>query len=1167
MKKYAGLFALTLFIFVISSYQLPLTGKLLPPEACADDCGYIDSSENNDRICISSLRYACNVDSVYGTIRNACDKFDALCLQNSYFSTWSECDAFGDTEKSGSNGITDTKGEKHTINGHELICMPVNNYYESWVQCGGSLQGDGILKQQGETITDGTTIYYCCNDKWQAAPCAAELRCGSACSILESGALKSIGIYDKLDICLEIRDYYSEKHCCMNKDCPAEQDCGSDGKCKPVNRLGCESQGINYVCMARNECKADLDAVVVYGYCQKSGESCCFMSPSVQQELDSILITPSAATIQAGQEHQFAAQAYDTNGNTIYGLAYSWSAPSEIGTIDNGLLTANAIGSGAITASATLNGVTKEATASIIVEANLCTPGLLKTGAECLVCNADGTGYVQDNSKCTTEMCQSDGRCKTAVTSQIKIAAIKMSVPGPYGEIESSDVTNLINKINKVLADHPDVDLIITPEYSLYDTKKPVELKQTSSEYGVLSSNIIVDGINRVINIAKANNVNVVLGTFREKTTTGGFLGFFGTDVFYNSQLIISGEGKIIGIKRKTTGSDWSDCSGKTCDPAARNAAYRVALDTTKFFALKAHSGEEFTILPTICAERNNIDMIERARNYNVDFVVASEREGDASFEIIAQQIQNDEPVDSSWDWAIREVYIDEYLSRNVVKDVGYLVVSDSARPQGGIISFQKNKLLDLSITGDYVFGIVPLSPSQTCSDSTHYGSCSSAKPKYCDNGNLIDKCSICGCVSGTCRADGICRIMSAITGAVRDASNNPVKDAIVLIVDSSGRKVGDFITDADGNYRFSDIPPGTYQIILGRHCYKTQKETIDITDNLRKDFVLNSASPERIIINPSLIAVENGRVIEFNAIALDKDNEAMLTRLIYFSWNVDNTAIGTISRYGDFEAKSNGVAKVRASLQCGSVTKSAEAEVTVMPSGTYVLKKCSEADASTATKIDYVLLPDQSYETIDEFKNDIQGRYLPQLFAVIPFDANKQKFNLYYYDEKAVCNRDGSKGTKNCDLPENLAANCPFADVKAIIHKDDWRDYTRVGQYFTANNPMTQVHEMGHALFDFADEYCCDGGYFASTKYPYPNIFNNQNSCQTQLNDNSISKQCKNVCKDGDQGDPPCGSNCQCVNWYRQEGKSIMNTQWLTDRFSENNLLRITWFFANAMK
>ncbi len=37
----------------------------------------------------------------------------------------------------------------------------------------------------------------------------------------------------------------------------------------------------------------------------------------------------------------------------------------------------------------------------------------------------------------------------------------------------------------------------------------------------------------------------------------------------------------------------------------------------------------------------------------------------------------------------------------------------------------------------------------QTCSDETLYGECSSTKPYYCNNGNLIPKCLLCGCSSG----------------------------------------------------------------------------------------------------------------------------------------------------------------------------------------------------------------------------------------------------------------------------------------------------------------------------------------------------------------------------------------------------------------------------------
>lgn len=48
------------------------------------------------------------------------------------------------------------------------------------------------------------------------------------------------------------------------------------------------------------------------------------------------------------------------------------------------------------------------------------------------------------------------------------------------------------------------------------------------------------------------------------------------------------------------------------------------------------------------------------------------------------------------------------------------------------------------------------------CSDGTLYGQCSATKPKYCDNGSLVDKCSSCGCPANySCQGDGSCKLIS----------------------------------------------------------------------------------------------------------------------------------------------------------------------------------------------------------------------------------------------------------------------------------------------------------------------------------------------------------------------------------------------------------------------
>ncbi len=45
----------------------------------------------------------------------------------------------------------------------------------------------------------------------------------------------------------------------------------------------------------------------------------------------------------------------------------------------------------------------------------------------------------------------------------------------------------------------------------------------------------------------------------------------------------------------------------------------------------------------------------------------------------------------------------------------------------------------------------------EECPDGTPCGECSTDKPKYCDNGNLIEKCSSCGCSSGLICKKNIC--------------------------------------------------------------------------------------------------------------------------------------------------------------------------------------------------------------------------------------------------------------------------------------------------------------------------------------------------------------------------------------------------------------------------
>jgi hypothetical protein len=77
-----------------------------------------------------------------------------------------------------------------------------------------------------------------------------------------------------------------------------------------------------------------------------------------------------------------------------------------------------------------------------------------------------------------------------------------------------------------------------------------------------------------------------------------------------------------------------------------------------------------------------------------------------------------------------------------------------------------------------------------TCSDGTLYGQCSSTKPKYCVNGNLIDDASACGCPAGyTSSGDSCIKFIEVGTcGSLiktDDASKNV--DIVFLSLDKIG--------------------------------------------------------------------------------------------------------------------------------------------------------------------------------------------------------------------------------------------------------------------------------------------------------------------------------------------------------------------------------------------
>ena len=86
------------------------------------------------------------------------------------------------------------------------------------------------------------------------------------------------------------------------------------------------------------------------------------------------------------------------------------------------------------------------------------------------------------------------------------------------------------------------------------------------------------------------------------------------------------------------------------------------------------------------------------------------------------------------------------------------------------------------------------------------------------------------------------------------------------------------------------------------------------------------------------------------------------------------------------------------------------------------------------------------------------------------------------------------------------------FADASGIVHRQTITDAAGVvyptrdaagGGMFTINalvasSPNVMRHEMGHAVFGLADEYCCDGGYFQQTTFP--DVYSSNPNCVGDL-------------------------------------------------------------------
>ncbi len=90
----------------------------------------------------------------------------------------------------------------------------------------------------------------------------------------------------------------------------------------------------------------------------------------------------------------------------------------------------------------------------------------------------------------------------------------------------------------------------------------------------------------------------------------------------------------------------------------------------------------------------------------------------------------------------------------------------------------------------------------QKCIDGTSYNQCSISKPEYCEDGKLVDKASLCGCLSGyEIYDDNQCiKTLSKKCGIIHEGSKNYSK-AINFVIVPADILYGSLVNNPDAQY------------------------------------------------------------------------------------------------------------------------------------------------------------------------------------------------------------------------------------------------------------------------------------------------------------------------------------------------------------------------------
>ena len=299
--------------------------------------------------------------------------------------------------------------------------------------------------------------------------------------------------------------------------------------------------------------------------------------------------------------------------------------------------------------------------------------------------------------------------------STIAVAAIRM-------QRKDFSIGNLKSKLGALFKAHPTVDLVVTPEYVLYDEYKsnPVKIDCISGLCSVQSigsskSLELKLAIREIRLIARQKNANIMLGTIAELETSSTH------GIVYNTMLVISSEGIIIGKTRKymeillleeLLNPRLCILKPSYCSVVKEPASF-FALESMKPFSLVSSGGAEFKTLPVICADKNSKRVMEKMSGSNADMVALSELTATQYTKLTESAAKGEDIFRGSNGNAqlIKNLFFVEYLNKNITKENSYLIASNS-EPKGGsagILSISRKEIRNLDITDDFVYGEITI--------------------------------------------------------------------------------------------------------------------------------------------------------------------------------------------------------------------------------------------------------------------------------------------------------------------------------------------------------------------------------------------------------------------------------------------------------------------------